>query len=211
MIKRIIRLLLFREKWRQYNKDNHTTVKRVFDISKVTVGKETYGSLNIYDYSASNEKLIIGNYCSISSDVKFILGGNHIMTRISTFPFEAYIFREGDDSQSKGGIVVGDDVWIGMNAIILSGVSIGQGAVIAAGSVVTKNVEPYSVVAGNPAKVLKYRFDEQMIDLLRNIDYSKLSPDLIKNNKKLFMNNASQESVQKLLKVIEDEQKREHV
>lgn len=175
MLKKYIRLYFFRKS----NKHNRTSVKRYFNIEKVTVGMGTYGSLMVYEYSDVQEKLTIGNFVSISADVKFILGGNHLTNRISNYPFETFYGDKCDNSYSKGEIIIEDDVWIGMNAIILSGVHVGQGAVIAAGSVVCKDVPPYAVVAGNPAKVKKFRFRNDEIVQLCKIDYSKIDETFI--------------------------------
>ncbi len=174
MLYRFLKLFLFRIKWRLLNKHNRTSVRRIFDIRKVSVGCGTYGSLNIYTYSDSTEKLNIGNYCSISADVKFITGGNHCYSRISQYPFDTFFLGHKDCSTSKGPIIIGDDVWIGMNAIVLSGVTIGQGAVVAAGSVVTHDVPAYAIVGGNPAKIIKYRFSTEIVKKLECIDYSKI-------------------------------------
>ena len=84
------------------------------------------------------------------------------------------LFGEEREAGSKGNIVIKDDVWIGQNAIICSGVTVGQGAVVAAGAIVTKNVEPYAIVAGNPAKVIKYRFEKELRESLINIDIVEL-------------------------------------
>lgn len=84
------------------------------------------------------------------------------MSGVSTYPFKRKLFHGGEEAVSKGDIIVGDDVWVGYGATILSGVHIGQGAVIAAGAVVNKDVPPYAIVGGIPAKVIKYRFSESV-------------------------------------------------
>jgi acetyltransferase-like isoleucine patch superfamily enzyme len=173
-IKYRISIHLFRKNWRKFNHHNETCVSTIFRIEKVTVGKKTYGVLNITDFSPLDTKLKIGGYCSISPGVQFLLGGEHQIDSISTFPFKAKCFGYEYEAGSKGNILVGDDVWIGTNAIICSGVTIGQGAIVAAGAVVTKNVPPYAVVGGNPAKVIKYRFSEDIINKLLSIDLVKL-------------------------------------
>lgn len=134
--------------------------------TKYNIGDYTYGEPNIDDFGS---KLVIGKFCSIARGVTIVLGGEHNTHWISTYPFSA-IFQnkkhiEGHPA-SKGDIVIGNDVWIGTEAIILSGVHLGDGAVVAARSVVTKDVPPYAIVGGNPAKVIKYRFDETSIKLL---------------------------------------------
>jgi acetyltransferase-like isoleucine patch superfamily enzyme len=130
---------------------------------KTTFGDYTYcdGPIRIL---FEESDLIVGKYCSISSAVTILLGGNHRPEWISTFPFT---LGNGLPA-TKGDVIIGNDVWIGLHATILSGVVIGDGAVIGARSVVTKNVPPYAIVAGNPARVRKMRFTEQgRADLLR--------------------------------------------
>lgn len=122
------------------------------------------------------DKLIIGKYCSIGSGASFMMAGNqgHRMDWVSTFPFyfQANIFKTSKNAYSKAGdTVIGNDVWIGSEAMIMPGVDIGTGAVVAARSVVVKDVPPYAVVGGNPAKVLKYRFNENEIKKLNKIQW----------------------------------------
>jgi acetyltransferase-like isoleucine patch superfamily enzyme len=124
--------------------------------------------------------LSIGNFVSIGPGVKFIPGGGHPLSFVSTFPFGAFETPAENEDLSKGPIVVNDDVWIGAGATILSNVTIGQGAVVAAGAVVTKSVEPYAVVGGSPAKILKYRFPEDVRRRLLEIDWSEFSQDQVK-------------------------------
>lgn len=169
-----LQLFLFRRKYRRLNSHNRTTIRNFCDLSKVIVGKETYGIINVTDFSPSSTKLYIGSYCSIAPNVAFLLGGEHQLHSISTFPFKVWRFGYEREAGSKGNIVVSDDVWIGEGAIICSGVTIGQGAVVAAGSVVARNVEPYSVVGGNPARHIKYRFDDKIRAELLKIDIAKL-------------------------------------
>ena len=160
---------LFRRKWRRLNSHNETIPINFFRLEKVSVGRKTYGGLNVTDFSPAETKLVIGNYCSISPGVIFLLGGEHQINSISTFPFKVKCFGYKMEAGSKGDIVIGDDVWIGTNAIICSGVRIGQGAVVAAGAVVTQDVEPYAIAGGNPAKLIRYRFDENVIRQLKEI------------------------------------------
>lgn len=103
-----------------------------------------------------------------------MLDGEHRYDTVSTYPFKARLLNESGDTLSKGSITIEDDVWIGYRVTILSGVHVGQGAVIAAGAVVTTNIPPYAIVGGVPAKVIKYRFDDNSISQFVNIDYSKL-------------------------------------
>lgn len=175
MLRRLVNLYLFKRKWRNRNSHNMTYAMNIFPIDCVQVGKMTYGPLEVHTWGASNEKLEIGHYCSIAEGVKFILGGNHYYHTFSTYPFKVMVMKEEKEAWSKGPIVIGNDVWIGMDSMILSGVTIGQGAVIAAGSVVTKDVPPYAIVGGNPAKVIKYRFEPQIIDRLLKIEFSNIN------------------------------------
>jgi acetyltransferase-like isoleucine patch superfamily enzyme len=138
------------------------------------IGEGTYGKPHIYDWSEGS-KLIIGKYTAIADEVTIILGGNHRMDWVSMYPFPA-LSDEWPEAQNikghpwtKGDVVIGSDVWIGNGATILSGVNIGDGAVIAARAVVVKDVPPYSIVGGNPAKIIKYRFSEPTIKQLLRI------------------------------------------
>lgn len=181
-IKQYIKLAIFKAKWRKVNQHNRSNAVNVFPIEKVKVGNGTYGSLEVYAFGRKKEGLEIGNYCSIAGSVVFILGGEHRMDTISTFPFSRHIFGKIDnpDNATKGKIKVDDDVWIGHGAIILSGVHIGQGAVIGAGSVVAKDVPPYAVYVGNQVK--KYRFSKEIIEKLLKINYKRVRQ---KNTRKI--------------------------
>lgn len=179
-ILKYIRLYIFKKKWRRMNKHNFTNPNNIFSINIVKIGRSSYGSLNVYSWGSQNEGLEIGNFVSIAEGVKFILGGNHYLDTFTTYPFKVMIFGEKIEALTKGKIVVKDDVWIGMDAIILSGITIGQGAVIAAGSVVTKDIPPYSIVGGNPAKILKYRFSSEIIDEMNKVNFLELNYEKIK-------------------------------
>ena len=168
-------------RWRKKNRHNLTQAKTVFDIDAVTVGKATYGMLNVVT-SGINAHLTIGNYCSIADNVTFILSAEHPMNTISTYPFKAKLLSQGAEALSKGNITVADDVWICNNSLIMSGVTIGQGAVVAAGSVVTKDVPPYAVVGGVPTKIIKYRFSPELIEELLKVDYSRLDKELVQEH-----------------------------
>ena len=179
---RWIRLLRFKKKWRKKNKNNFTTADCIFNINKVFVGNGTYGNLYIRTFGNPNEYVSIGNYCSIADGVKIISGGNHCLDSISSFPFSSYYGNDEIKALTNGNIIIDDDVWLCTNAVILSGVHIGKGAVVAAGAIVTKDIPPYAIVGGVPARIIKYRFSEEIITRLCNeIDYSKLTPDLIKS------------------------------
>lgn len=183
------KLSSFRKSWRENNSHNSTWVENCFDMSKVTVGKETYGPLKISSYGSNNCNLQIGSYCSIAHDVKFLLGGEHNYHIVSTFPFYNNVLKEQKDTTNKGDIIIGDDVWIGENVLIISGTKVGQGAVIAAGAIVVKNIPPYAIAGGNPARVIKYRCDEEKRNKLLNCDFSKMTEIMIKDNiDKLYTN-----------------------
>ncbi|ARU86839.1 CatB-related O-acetyltransferase [Pseudomonas sp. M30-35] len=125
-------------------------------------GTGSYGMPNVKDFREGTT-LKIGAYCSIANGVLIVLGGNHRTDWITTYPFPAKLKEashiKGYDG-SRGDVIIGSDVWLCTNSTILSGVTIGHGAVVAAGSLVNRDVAPYSIVAGNPARVIGWRFDE---------------------------------------------------
>lgn len=171
-----------KKQWRKNNQHNFTNIVHGNSKEYISVGNATYGTLNVH-ITSDKAKLKIGSYCSIADEVMFLLSSDHPLDRLSTYPFESMLLsKEYNEGQTKGDIVVGDDVWIGYRSTILSGVTIGQGAVIAAGSVVTKDVPPYTIVGGNPAKIIKYRFDEKTIKNMMKIDFSKLNKSDIEQN-----------------------------
>ena len=139
-------------------------------------GAERFEENVLYHFDFIGDRLIIGRYCSIAAEVKFIMnGGSHPTTWLTTYPFP--IFGEGwaaampEKWPTKGDTVVGNDVWIGYGATIMPGVTVGDGAIIATAAVVTKDVPPYAIVGGNPADILRYRFDEQTIARLLAIKW----------------------------------------
>lgn len=186
-IKRNYALAKFRFKWRTVNSHNSTVPINVFKLDGIKIGKYSYGPIHVLRWNTENEGLSIGNFCSIASGVKFILGGNHIITGLSTFPIDFKILGNGKDTISKGPIIIEDDVWIGTDVLVLSGITIGKGSVIAAGSVVTKNVQPYSIVGGNPAKIIKMRFNDDLIESLKNYDMEKWDEEFLRKNRDIFI------------------------
>lgn len=138
-------------------------------------GPEKFEEYNVlYNYEFSKVKLVIGKFCAIAAETRFIMTGDHKLDGITTYPFP--IFQQGwekafnvTDLPVKGDILVGNDVWFGYGSMIKNGVKIGDGAIIGAGAVVVKDVPPYAIVAGNPAKVVKMRFDEKTIARLLKI------------------------------------------
>lgn len=129
-------------------------------------GVERFEENVLYHFDFIGDRLIIGRFCSIAAETRFVMnGGNHATDQLTTFPFS--IFGNGWEVAApeswpyRGDTVVGNDVWIGYGATIMPGVTVGDGAIIASKSVVTKDVEPFAVVGGNPAKPIRYRFDEE--------------------------------------------------
>ena len=188
MISNLFKEELRRRKWRKINAHNGTFYRKVYgDMDRIHVGRYTYGGIYMSSDNQEHE-LIIGDFCSIAGDVKFLLGADHPLDQISTYPFKAKVLGTGIDALSKGDIVVDDDVWIGESAIILSGVHIGQGAVIAAGAMVTHDIPPYSIAMGIPAHPVRYRFSDAVQDYLMTCDYKALTEEMIREHmEELYM------------------------
>lgn len=172
--------------WRSKNQHNEVYIMNAADFfndfSKVTAGDMSYGNININISLESDAELHIGNYCSIAPGCRFLLSGEHNLNTITTYPFKTKKFGAIGEAKDKGDIVISDDVWIGAESIIGAGVKIGQGAVIGAGSVVTKDVPPYAVACGVPAKIIKYRFSEELIQKLLNTDIKQLFDSFTKED-----------------------------
>jgi len=138
-------------------------------------------------YEEGADKLIIGSFCSIGSGAAFIMAGNqgHRSEWISTFPFywmpEEPAFAGAQNGyQAAGDTVIGNDVWIGSEAIVMPGVRIGDGAVIGTRALVTRDVEPYAIIGGNPAKMIRKRFDDRRIEMLAEIQWWNWSSEQLK-------------------------------
>jgi virginiamycin A acetyltransferase len=158
--------------------DKEIYVKPTIKNPQIVAGDFTYIADSDFEshvthlYPWNNDKLIIGKFCQIAAGVEFVMNGaNHQMNAVSTFPF--YTLQGWDtkapakeDLPLKGDSVIGNDVWIGQNAVILPGVHIGDGAIIGANAVVGSDVEPYTIVAGNPAKPVRKRFDDELVGML---------------------------------------------
>ena len=161
------------------------------------------GCVRYLDKKSKNvDRLIIGKYCSIGSGAVFMMSGNqgHRMDWASTFPFyfQANIFKTSNNAYEKcGNTVVENDVWIGSEAMIMAGVHIGSGAVIAARSVITKDVAPYTIVGGNPAQVIRARFDAETIEKLLELKWCDWTEEKIKNAMPLICS----EDIQGLLRL----------
>ncbi|WP_116107488.1 CatB-related O-acetyltransferase [Lewinella sp. IMCC34191] len=141
-----------------------------------------------YLFDFTGDKLIIGKFCMIASDVQFIMNGaNHLTKSLSTYPFAIFGHgwegaMEGKEYPQKGDLVIGNDVWIGYNATIMAGVTVGDGAIIATNSTVIKDVAPYSIVGGNPAREIRKRFDEATISRLLELRWWDWSIEKITAN-----------------------------
>ena len=158
--------------------DREIYVKPTIRNPNIVVGDFTYIADSEFEshvthhYEWLGDKLIIGKFCQIAAGVEFVMNGaNHQMNAVTTYPFftlEGWEMKPPakEELPFKGDTVIGNDVWIGQNAVILPGVHIGDGAIIGANSVVGSDVAPYTIVVGNPAKVLRKRFDDELIDLL---------------------------------------------
>lgn len=158
-------------------------VKPTLTNPNILVGDFTYIADSDFEshvthhYPWIGDKLIIGKFCQIAAGVEFVMNGaNHQMNAVSTFPFYTLegwnmVPPAGADLPIKGDTVIGNDVWIGQNAVILPGVHIGDGAIIGANSIVGSDVDPYTVVAGNPSKPVRKRFDEELIALLLRLKW----------------------------------------
>lgn len=158
--------------------DKEIYIKPTITNPNIIVGDFTYIADNEFEshvtnfYPWSKDKLIIGKFCQIAKGVEFIMNdANHQMNAVSTFPFytlEGWNMEtpKPEDMPFKGDTVIGNDVWIGQNATILPGVNIGDGAIIGANATVGSDIEPYTIVAGNPAKPIRKRFDDELISLM---------------------------------------------
>jgi acetyltransferase-like isoleucine patch superfamily enzyme len=176
----------------------------------MSFGKYTYGTQILHWDDHGGAKLITGKFCSIADNVHIYLGGNHSTSWITTYPFGCVyndIFNTTDVANlghpfTKGDVVIGNDVWISENTTIMSGVTIGDGSIIANNSHVVKNVEPYSIVGGNPAKFIRYRFTKEQIEKLLEIKWwdwedakiNNITHMLCSNNIDEFIKMATEES-----------------
>jgi len=141
----------------------------------VEVGRWTWGGSDSKVFTVGeSDKVIIGKFCSFANGVRLFGGGEHgHRTRVSTFHFRAKILRQGfnADAETRGVLKIGNDVWIGTGAMIMSGIEIGDGVVIGMGAVVNKSIPPYAIVVGNPARIVGYRFSPEIIEKLLQIKW----------------------------------------
>lgn len=153
------------------------------------IGEHTYGKPEILTWG-EDTRLTIGKYTSIANDVKIFLGGNHRSDWVSMYPFPAISedWPEGENIKghpsTKGDVKIGNDAWIGNGTIIMSGITIGNGAVVGAGSVVTKNVPNYAIFAGNPARLIRYRFNYRERNILDFIKWWDWNDEKVAKNVK---------------------------
>ena len=151
-----------------------TTLKRLERQGRVVRGRGTYGVPVVWTFAYEDQtKLIIGNYSAVGGT--HLLGGQHAVKHVASYPFRINYGLPGagqDGSPAvRGDIVIGADVWVAFGTYVLSGVNIGHGAVVATGGVVSKDVPPYAIVGGNPAKIIKYRFSPEQIEALLEIEW----------------------------------------
>jgi acetyltransferase-like isoleucine patch superfamily enzyme len=182
---------------------NYGPIKNIKNYNKkvdslITVGEGTYGAAHIIKHSWNlDTKIHIGKYCSIADNMHIFLGGNHNMNSVTTFPFSVDSSHDnlfgtnGAQPISNGDIEIGNDVWIGHHVSIMSGVKIGNGSVIAAFSHVVKDVLPYEVIGGNPARHIKFRFSNDVIIQLLEIAWWDWPQDKILKNIALLLSNPS--------------------
>lgn len=185
-------------------------IRRRFKRKKVTlqerypqydIGPYSYGDLKVVEWG-EGKTLKVGAFCSISRSVKVFLGGEHRVDWVTTFPFTELWKQDAGyitgHPLSKGDVIIGNDVWIGSEAVILSGVRIGDGAVVGARAMVAQNVPPYAIVAGNPARVIRMRFEPQQIERLLALAWwdkdialvKQWLPDLLNNDIDGFLHKA---------------------
>ena len=158
------------------------------DLAAYKIGRWSYGDVHVLRFRV-NGNLSIGSFCSFGRNTLILLGGDHQPRNVSTFPFGVLMggAPEAAHASTRGGITIGNDVWVGMNATILSGVTIGDGAVIGANSLVSRDVPPYAIAAGNPARVVKMRFPPEVIGALLEIQWWTWSDEDIKRAAPLLL------------------------
>jgi acetyltransferase-like isoleucine patch superfamily enzyme len=151
--------------------EQYAEYRRLQRSGRVIVGLNTYGYPRLHTYIHGRECLRAGNYCSLAGS--YVLGGKHAVDRVTTYPHRIMLGMEGAGEDGfptpTGDTILGSDVWTAERSLILSGITIGHGAIVAGGSVVTKDVPPYAMVGGNPARLIRYRFDEAQIEALLEI------------------------------------------
>lgn len=176
---------------------DHSVIMHSQISGNVEIGRYTTFNGPGSDITARIHKVRIGNFCSIARNCT-IQEFNHITNRCTTYYIQRNLFNatgrqeyiwqgsEEEDIESRGPVIIGNDVWIGTQSIILSGVTIGNGAVVSANSTVTRDIPPYAIAAGSPAKVIKYRFSDEIIDRLEKLEWWYWDDETIRTNPALF-------------------------
>ena len=207
LLKKIIN---YKKNIRKKKQEKFFYTKNIFFDRPYKIGEFTYGKPIIFEWDEGTN-LKIGKFCSISEAVVIFLGENHHLDWVTTYPFIATQVRamqsdlintENINEQpfTKGDVIIGNDVWIGRGTTIMSGVEIGDGAVIGACSVVTKNIAPYEIAAGNPARVIRKRFDEKTIEKLLKLKWWDWDIGQINEEIELLCNNKFDKLFTKYLK-----------
>lgn len=162
-------------------------------FSRFDIGEHTFGCPNVLEWGDAGAELSIGKYCSIAADVKILVGGEHRYDWLSTYSFPDFFdglnVARDNHRGSKGTVKIGNDVWIGYGATILSGVEIGNGAVIGAQAVVAKNIPDYAVAVGNPARIIRQRFDAETVAHLNKLAWWNWSNEKVRKNAGALMSN----------------------
>lgn len=196
--------------------DKEIYVKPTITNPNIIVGDFTYIADSNFEnhvthfYPWSRDKLIVGKFCQIATGVEFVMNdANHQMNCVSTFPFytlEGWNMKtpEPSDMPFKGNTVIENDVWIGQNAVIMPGVHIGNGAIIGTNSVVASDVEPYTIVAGNPAKPIRKRFDDELIQMMQNLKWWDKSVEEIDNLIPILTNSNLSQVKEEIIKLLEN-------
>jgi acetyltransferase-like isoleucine patch superfamily enzyme len=152
---------------------NFAQQRRLLKSGRMTIGQHTYGIPIIKTYDLNPAKLIVGSYSALSEEAIVMLGGEHAIDRVTTFPLRMRLHLPGAGQDGipvpTGDTVIGSDVWLTMRTFVRGGVRIGDGAIVASGAVVNKDVPPFAIVGGNPAKVIRYRFSPEQIEALLEI------------------------------------------
>ena len=200
--------------------DKEIYVKPTVKNPNIIVGDFTYIADSEFEshvthlYEWNGDKLIIGKFCQIAAGVEFVMNGaNHQMNAVSTFPFYTLEGWEmappsPEDLPLKGDTVIGNDVWIGHGVSILRkpGLVIGDGAVIGAGAVVTKSIPPYAIAVGNPARILKYRFSEEIIEAMLRIKWWDWEPTAVLDHWDLLRREPDSDTIAEMLKISESQE-----